>query len=258
MTTPRTPDERPQARSVTTRALSILAAFDADHPRLALTSLSRRSGVPLSTTHRLVAELQEWGAVEREPDGAYVIGRRLWELSLLAPVHRELSEVAVPYLEDVYLATRQNVHLAVRDGLHSRYVERIHGHASVPLTSRIGGLLPLHATAAGKVLLADADPAVIAAALRAPERLTEATITDPHQLRQIIAEVRDRGYAHSVGETTPATWSVAVPVRGPGQVTVASLAVVADSPPGNAEQLSAILKVTASALGRDLQQRRRR
>jgi DNA-binding IclR family transcriptional regulator len=254
----KTPSDASRDRSVTTRALRILAAFDVDHPRLALTSLSRRSGLPLSTTHRLVGELEEWGAVEREPDGAYVIGRRLWELSLLAPVHRELSEVAVPYLEDVYVATRQNVHLAVRDGLHSRYVERIHGRTSVPLSSRIGGLLPLHATAAGKVLLADAEPAVVEAALREPERLTATTITDPHRLRQVLAEVRHRGYAHSWGEATPATWSVAVPVRGPGSTTVASLAVVADGPQGNAEQLSAILKVTASALGRDLQRRGRR
>jgi DNA-binding IclR family transcriptional regulator len=242
---------------VTNRALRLLDAFDAEHPRLTLTSLARRSGLPLSTAHRLVAELEHWGAVEREPDGAYVVGRRLWELGLLAPVHRELGEVALPYLEDVYLATKQNVHLAVRDGSCSRYIERIHGRESVPLSSRVGRLIPLHATAAGKVLLASAEPAVVTAALRAPERLTDATITEPRRLREVLAEVRDRGYASSWGEATPATWSVAVPVRAGADVVVASLAVVADGPRGNIEHLAAILRVTASALGRELQRRTR-
>src|SRR4051812_68887 len=110
-------------RTVTARALRLLGAFDPDHSRLRLSVLARRSGLPLSTAHRLVAELEQWGAVDREPDGTYVVGRRIWQLALLAPLHGELREIAMPFLEDVHRATGENVHLAIRDGLHSLYIE---------------------------------------------------------------------------------------------------------------------------------------
>src|SRR5690349_957126 len=68
------------ADSVTSRALDLLGAFDADHRSLRLSDLARRSGTPLATAHRLVAELRKWGALAREPNGEYVIGRRIWQL----------------------------------------------------------------------------------------------------------------------------------------------------------------------------------
>ena len=92
-------------RSVTSRALALLGAFDDAHPRLSLTDLARRAGLPLSTTHRLVAELVAWDGLARRTDGRYEIGRRIWDLGLLAPVHRELREVALPFLQDVAAAT---------------------------------------------------------------------------------------------------------------------------------------------------------
>ncbi len=52
-------------KSVSARLLSVLGAFDDTHRRLTLSELSRRSGLPIATTHRLVAELVEWGALTR-------------------------------------------------------------------------------------------------------------------------------------------------------------------------------------------------
>ena len=60
-----------------------LGAFDGEHRSLSLTDLARRADLPLATAHRLVAELHRWGALAREPNGDYVIGRRLWQLGLL-------------------------------------------------------------------------------------------------------------------------------------------------------------------------------
>ena len=57
-------------RSVTSRAFAVLEAYDDRHLRLGLSELARRSGLPLTTTHRLVAELVAWGALERRTDGS--------------------------------------------------------------------------------------------------------------------------------------------------------------------------------------------
>lgn len=70
--------------SVLRRAMDVLDAFDRDHPRLTLSELAGRSGLPLSTTFRLVAELAEWGALVRDADRSYRLGPRLVDLAMLA------------------------------------------------------------------------------------------------------------------------------------------------------------------------------
>src|SRR3954447_5261611 len=85
-------------RSVTSRALAILDAFGATSPRLSLSEIAERSGTPLTTAHRLLGELTEWGALARRPDGRYEVGRKLWDLGLLAPVQLELRPVGGPLL----------------------------------------------------------------------------------------------------------------------------------------------------------------
>jgi DNA-binding IclR family transcriptional regulator len=83
-------------RSVTSRALAILDAFDVSCPRLSLSEIAERSGTPLTTAHRLLAELTGWGALARRSDGRYEIGPKLWDLGLLAPVQLELRQGAAP------------------------------------------------------------------------------------------------------------------------------------------------------------------
>ncbi|MFD0851326.1 helix-turn-helix domain-containing protein, partial [Actinomadura adrarensis] len=62
------------------RVLSILAVFDIENAALSLSEISRRTGLTLSTTHRLVNELRVWGALDRDSDGRYSTGLRILEL----------------------------------------------------------------------------------------------------------------------------------------------------------------------------------
>src|SRR3954453_1255652 len=190
-------------RSVTSRALAILDAFDSTVPRLSLSEIADRSGTPLTTAHRLLGELTEGGGLGRRSDGRYEIGRKLWDLGLLAPVQLELRQVAAPFLQDVHTAIRDTVHLAVRDGMSSLYVERGSGRESVPVVSRVGSRLPLHATGVGKVLLAAAPQEVVEQALRSLTRLTRHTLVEPGRVRRELAEVRRRRYALTSEEMSP-------------------------------------------------------
>lgn len=239
-------------RSVTAGALAVLKAFDQHHVSLSLTELARRSRLPLSTAHRLVADLVAGQALERRADGRYVVGRWLWRLGLLAPVHLELREIALPFLEDLYEATRENVHLAVREGIEVLYIERIRGHASVPIVSGAGSHLPLHATGVGKVLLAYAPPEVVAEALARAARITGHTITEPGRLRRDLAEVRRRGYARTVEEMTLGTCSVAVPVLDADGVVVAALGLVATTLRRDLVRLAPALHVASAGITRSL------
>ncbi len=215
--------------TVTSRVLGILGAFTAEHPQLPLAQISRRTGLPLTTTHRLVGELARWGALERDDSGSYRIGLRLWEAASLAPRSVGLREAALPFLEDLYEATHQNVQLAVLDGTDALYIERIAGRDAVHVITRPGGRLPLHATGVGLVLLAYAADDVLERVLRAPlRRYTRRTITDPGRLRRELAEVRRTGFAISRRQIELISISVAAPIRSAGHV-VAALSVVVPS-----------------------------
>lgn len=204
-------------RSVTGRALRLLASFDVAHPALTLSELARRAELPLATVHRLAGELESWRALERGSDGRYRIGSRLWETGLLAPVAGRLRQVALPFMQDLYEATRENVHLAVRDGFDALYVEKLCGHRSVPIVSRVGGRLPLHATGVGKALLAGAAPSVREEYLARPlPRPTGFTVVERGRLERELRQVARRGHALTREEMTLGAVSVAVPVE-PGR-----------------------------------------
>jgi DNA-binding IclR family transcriptional regulator len=235
--------------SVTSRALAVLGAFDERHRRLRLTDLAQRAGLPVPTTHRLVGELLDWGALARTPGGTYVVGRRIWDLGLLAPVQTGLRQLASPYLHDLYGATLATVHLAVRDGTDVLYVDRLSGHASVPIVSTVGSRLPMHATGVGKVLLAHAPPEVQQAVLSDLPRITPYTITQPGMLRRQLARVLRDDHATTVEEMSLGACSIAVPIRR-GRDVVAALGIVVASLKRDRATLAAALNVAARGIGR--------
>ncbi|GAA3461582.1 IclR family transcriptional regulator [Saccharothrix longispora] len=209
------------------RAFSLLSVFSADRPAVTLSELSRHTGLPLSTTHRLVASLVDLRALERGADGRYSVGLRLLELGVLSPGSLDLRDRAVPFLEDLCEVTRHNVQLAVRDGAEVVYVERISARDAVNVVTRVGSRMPLHCTGVGLVLLAHAPADVREAVLAAPlRRFTPRTVTSPGPLREALARARRDGYAISDRQIELITYSVAAPVRGPGGDVVASVSAV--------------------------------
>ena len=184
--------------SVPAKLLSLLDAYTQGRSVYTLSELSRRTGLPLTTTHRLVGELERWGGLERGADGQYRIGLRMVELAALCPRGTGLRDVALPFMQDLYEATHQNVQLAVREGTDGVYIERIAGREAVPVQTRIGAHWPLHATGVGLVLLAFAPPAVQETVLAAPlRRFTRSEVirgTDAGQHRgRGRSEKRGRG-----------------------------------------------------------------
>ena len=242
--------------TVTSRVLALLAAYDEDHRRLTLTELADRAGLPVPTAHRLVAELVEWGALSRDAAGRYVVGRRLWDVGLLAPVQTGQRQLASPFLHDLYGATLATVHLAVRDGTEVLYLDRLAGNASVPVVSSIGSRLPMHATGVGKVLLAHAPAEVQTAVLSDLRRVTAYTITQPGTLRRQLARVLRDGYATTVEEMSLGACSVAVPIRA-GSGVVASLGIVVPNRRNDRARHVAALQVAGHGIGRALSAARR-
>ena len=131
----------PEGEPVVDRALSLLSAFDAGRRRLSLAELSRRSGMPASTTLRLATRLVSWGALERDEQRRYCIGLRLLEVASLAPRGHGLRQVALPFMA---------LGAIVNEATVERPVPRRHGeggrvHAgAMPSAPRGAVLLPLN------------------------------------------------------------------------------------------------------------------
>src|SRR3954468_11378812 len=240
-------------RSVTSKVLGLLEAFTPATPALTLSELARRSGVSLPTAHRRVAELLEWGALERGTDGRYRVGLRLWEVASLAPRGLGLREHAMPFLEDLYEVTHENVQLAVREDLEVVFVERIAGRGAVRVLTRVGGRFAMHATGVGLVLLAHAPAEVQEEVLGGPLRsYTEETITDPRRLRRLLAEVRRRGYAVSSRQVTMDAVSIAAPIFGPDRTVVASVSLVLQADAARPRTLAPVVQAAARGISRAL------
>jgi len=245
--------ESPQPLSAVDRVWIILEEFAPERPSMTLSEISTRTGIPLTTTHRTLSHLVRWGALERDREGRYRIGLKLWEIGALAPRSRDLREAAMPFLEDLYEISHQNVQLAVIDGFEAVYIERISGHDAVSVISRPGGRLPLHATGVGLVLLAYAPRATQEQILASPlKTYTPRTISTPTQLEQALAYVRERGFVISSGQIDLSALSIAAPVFGQKDEVVAALSVALAIEDADPNTLVPVVRAAARGVSRAL------
>lgn len=207
------------------KTMAILQSFTVDRTTLAFSELHTSTGLPKATVHRLVGDLQAVGLLEKVGT-RYRLSRLVFELGMRASVERSLIEVATPYLEDLYERTHETVHLGVREGLEVIYVVKMGGHHQAAAPSRLGGRMPLHATAIGKALLAHAPTAVQDDVLTAAlPRRSPRTITSAGVLRQQLDDVVERGVAFEYEESAVGIVCVAAPVFDPEDQVMAAVSV---------------------------------
>lgn len=204
---------RPDRSTVLGKTMIVLGSFGPDDRGVGFAELQRRTGLSKATLHRLAGDLVALRLLDREEDGAYHLGRGLFELGMRASVERGLLEVATPFLEDLYERTHETVHLGLREGHEVVYVAKMGGHRQAAAPSRLGGRMPLHATAIGKVLLAHAPEELRAEVLGGTlERLAPRTITAPGLLRTQLEEIVERGVGFEFEESTRGLVCVAAPI----------------------------------------------
>lgn len=207
------------------RSAAVLRAFDMRHASLGLSELARRSGLPKATAYRLAGQLVDHGFLERDGD-AYRLGVLLFELGQRVQRSRVLRDAALPFLEDLYVASRETVHLATPVGTNVMYIDKLVGHSSGSTPSEVAGRLPLHCTATGKAILAHQLQIDVDAYLSRPlERVTRHTIVVASVLRAELESIRQTGWAVEREETMVGFVSVAAAVFGNDDLPLAALSV---------------------------------
>jgi DNA-binding IclR family transcriptional regulator len=210
------------------RHLRVLEAFDTWNPFLTLTQISEASGLPKSTTHRLVIELVRQGLLEELPDKTYRLGLRLWELASRTPGALGIRELARPWLSAVHERVGQHAQLGVLSGLDVLFVERLSAPDAVVNATLIGGRVPLLASSSGLVLLAGTQNAnlVDRVVREGMHPLTPQGIQSEAELRSRLRQVHADGFAVTDGYIHPDARGIAVPIAGPLGDVYAAMGVV--------------------------------
>ena len=233
--------------------MGVLAAFDLDAVFLSVSQLSARSALPLTTTHRLVAELVDLGLLERQPDRTYRLGVRLWELASKTPGAVGIREVAKPHLLAVHSRVGQHAQLGVLDGREVVFLERLSTREAVVNYTVIGGRLPLHASSSGQVLLANSSAEfqeeILGSELAA---YTANTVHRPAELRSLLGRIRHDAYAVADGFLHESARGIAVPVRGVNNDVVAAMGVVVPNDDASPMPHVRLLLAAAAATSKDL------
>ena len=228
--------------SLLERAFRMLRAFPEDGAAISVPDLARLAQLPVSTAHRLAAELVRLGALDRLPDGTVEMGLGLWELGERSAVLRRLREAALPELVELYDLTGENVHLGVLAGSEVLYVAKANGKRAIPTLSEVGQRHPLHATGVGRAILLtrpDWLEQYLATELL-PE--TRHTITDAAQLREVIAAEAKQGWAFTRQEMTLGNVSIAMPLRPRPGLPPAAIGIVAHAASADEVRLLPLLR----------------
>jgi DNA-binding IclR family transcriptional regulator len=195
------------------RAAAILRALSGRNRRLGVVDIAGEVDLPKGTVHGLLRTLQHVGFVEQDPESnKYQLGAALLHMGSSYLDGNELRTRALNWSDSLAART----HEAVRIGtLHEHQVLIVH-HVFRPdnslQTLDVGSLLPLHATALGKVLLAH-HPFVAAEQYKSElPAYTDATITDPDRLHRELDRVRAQGWAADLGELLADQVSLAAPI----------------------------------------------
>ncbi len=192
-----------------------------------------------------------------KPGDNYRVGNRLFELSGLAPVRHELREAVLPFLQDLFAATRTTVQLGTLRRTDVLIVDKISGHRPMPMLSQVGSVIPAYCSALGRAILSYSDQGTVDAVLSAglPAR-TPRTITSAIALRRELAAIPDRGWAVEREEGNVGVTCVAAPIFGPLGAVVAALSVTGSSAVVRSDRIGPAVRLAAAAASRAYSSRR--
>ena len=181
---------------------------------LGLVELAGCTGLHPSTVHRLLQTLIARGYVTQDPRSRrYLLTYKVSELSdAVTKRHQHLRVAARPHLEMVVKLTGESANLSVLEPPNLVYVDQVEGSRSVRMFARRGAAVPAHATAAGKAMLAWAEPEVVARLAESLVQLTPHTVSTHEALRRELARVRASGYAIDKEEQEVGVGCVAAPI----------------------------------------------
>lgn len=193
--------------------------------RLRLAEISTALQLPRGTAHGILRTLSEVGFVDQDRcSGRYQLGTALLDLtSGYLDIH-ELRARSMNWVDPLAARSGEAAQVGVLSAGEVLLVHDVFRPDRSPQSTHVGALLPAHATALGKTLLAYGAGATALLPAQMPA-YTNKTITDRPWLLDELARVRERGYAVECSEHISDQAGIAAPVHGYGGLVVAAVAI---------------------------------
>jgi DNA-binding IclR family transcriptional regulator len=227
--------------SMIERMTLIMEVFGDRTARLRLDEIAEHTGLPRSTSHRILEQLVRLGWL-RHTEAGYALWQRALQLGGSVSDHAEIRTAAVPLLERLHAQTGKIAHLGILDFADVVYLDKIGGVAAAAPPYRVGGRAPAHAVAIGKAMLAWLPPEEADALLEGGMKAyTHKTIIDLAVMYQELRRVRGRhGLAFECDEYVLGISCVAAAVRGPDGV-VAGISLCGETSAGPLERYAPLV-----------------
>jgi len=195
------------------RASDVLFCFAADSPR-GVTEIASELGISKAVVHRILTSLVQRDLVALDPaTRLYSLGPAVLELAAAYRSQLDVRALALDTMRDLVQTTDETSTLSILHNGRRVYVDQVTPGREVKMTVEIGSSFPLHAGASSKAFLAWLPPDERRRHTEPPlAPLTEATIVSPSELRRELDQIREQGFAVSLGERQPGAGSVAAPV----------------------------------------------
>ncbi|QEW00996.1 helix-turn-helix domain-containing protein [Microbacterium caowuchunii] len=236
------------------RGVEVLRAFSHRQGALSVAEIAERVDLARPVVRRILLTFAHLGYTEAT-NGFWSLTPRILELGSGYFATSSLPEISHGYMTEVVERTGETCSIGVLDGMEVIHVARVEDRRPMPDSVRIGNRLPAHATAVGKVLLADLPDAELDHLLAGAtlEEHTPRTVVDAAALRNRLEQVRVQGFDISAEELHPGQVAVAVPIRVDGRTVgglSASSTTVRETEKSLAEVVMPVLRDAAAEIAR--------
>lgn len=197
-------------------ALDVLEQFRGDTDELGVTELSKRLKLHKNNVFRILATLQSRSYIEQnKANDNYRLGVKCLELGQTFLHQRGMLRQVKPILADLARTTGETSYISILRGNDVVYLDAVEPSSTVRVVSRVGLHMPLHATAAGKALIAHESEEDLRRRFdgNSLPSFTKTTITTLNDLLKELAAVRETGYSVDREEWEEGLRCVASPVR---------------------------------------------
>lgn len=210
------------------RGCNVLAKVCQSESPLSLSELAKKSDLSIGAIQRLTYTLEKIGLLERDQQTKrFRTGSGMISLALAITRNLELKKVAHPFMRTLSDEIGEVVGLGAVEGDHIILVDIIHTQQLLNINMNIGAVIPPHATATGKAILAFLPDTRTDQILRVHglTRFTPNTITSVKSFKKELAQVRAFGFAAAFDENAFGLTTIGAPVRNSDGDVTAALAI---------------------------------
>jgi len=209
------------------KTFDILDCFLQKNPYQRVSDICLKTGMNRSTVFRFLNSLNEIGIVEKQPNGAYKLGIKLFELGIKVDINHSLANRAQYTLHRLADSVQESAHMVIRDKVEVLYILKEESSHSIQISSSVASKLPMYCTGVGKSILSfmGDDYMSVYYKYQKLKKMTENTITSARTLDLERKSIRETFISIDNEEFAKHLYCVSTPVFDSNSNPIAAISV---------------------------------